>query len=96
MDEPVQDPAHDHPTHDPMEDPVGSPRGARALTVASFVLGLIAIAQLPLLFGPMGMVCGLLAHVKGDRPGFAGAVFSGITTVLGMSLLFLFDNPFQR
>lgn len=82
-------------THDPFEDPVASPRGASALTVAAFVLGVVALAQLPLVFGPAGMVCGLIAHVKGGRRGFAGAVFSGITTVVGMSLLFLFDNPFQ-
>lgn len=85
----------DERTDDPFEDPVASPRGARALTVAAFVLGVLALAQLPLVLGPAGMVCGLLAHVKGDRWGFAGAVVAGITTVLGMSLLLLFDNPFE-
>lgn len=79
----------------PSDEFEASPRGAAALAVASFVLGLLAIVQLPLVLGPAGMVTGLLAHVKGHRAGFAGAVLSGITTVVGMSLLFLFDNPFE-
>lgn len=79
---------------DPFDTPEASPRGANALAVASFVLGVLALVQQPLLLGPAGMVLGLLAHVKGSRAGFAGAILSGVTTVLGMSLLFLFDNPF--
>lgn len=85
----------DDATQDPFDPPEASPRGATALAVASFVFGLVAIVQQPLVLGPAGMVTGLLAHVKGNRAGFAGAILSGVTTVLGMAVLFLFDNPFS-
>lgn len=85
----------DDDRHDPYEPPVASPRGATALVVVAFVCALLALIELPLVFGPAGMVTGLLAHVKGHRAGFAAAIVAGVTTVVGMSLLFFFANPFQ-
>ncbi|MFP5309658.1 MAG: hypothetical protein ACLGIR_08775 [Actinomycetes bacterium] len=80
---------------DPFAPIEASPRGATALTVAAFVLAALALFQLPILLGPLGMLCGLVAHVKGARRGFAAAVVAGAATVVGMSLTFLFANPFQ-
>lgn len=76
--------------------PTGSPRGARALTVVAFALAVLALVELPMVLGPLGMACGLIAHVKGDRAGFAAAVVAAVTTVVGLTLLFLVANPFQR
>lgn len=85
----------DEDPRDPYETPTASPRGATALVVVSFACALLALIELPLVFGPAGMVTGLIAHVKGHRAGFAGAIVAGVTTVVGMSLLFLFSNPFE-
>jgi hypothetical protein len=80
---------------DPFAPVEASPRGATALTVAAFALAGLALFQVPILLGPLGMLCGLVAHVKGARRGFAAAVTAGVTTVVGMSLTFLLANPFQ-
>jgi hypothetical protein len=80
---------------DPYQVPAASPRGRRALTVLAFVLAVLAIFQLPIVIGPLGMAVGLVAHVKGDRLGFVAAMVAGATTVIGMALLFFFDNPMR-
>lgn len=85
----------DHDRADPDALPDLSPRGARALTVVGAVLAVAALFQLAILLGPLGMVAGLVAHLKGDRYGFKVAVVAGITTVVGMSLAFLVVNPFE-
>jgi hypothetical protein len=61
-------------------------RGARAWTV---VAGLCAVAAVWLVLpGVVGMGAGTVAHLKGDRLGMAAAVANGITTILGMTLVF--------
>lgn len=85
----------DHDRAGPDALPDLSPRGARALTVAGAVLAVAALFQLAILLGPLGMVAGLVAHLKGDRYGFKVAVVAGVTTVVGMSLAFLVVNPFE-
>lgn len=74
---------------DPFREVEASPRGRRPLAVAGFVLGVAAIVLLPAVTGVVGMVCGLVAHVKGDRLGFAAAFAAGIGMILGMGLEFL-------
>lgn len=72
----------------PVEAP---PRGRRALAVAGLVSAALALWTVaPILTGPLGMVLGLLSHVKGDRWGFPVAVAAGLATVIGMAVSFLF------
>ncbi len=73
---------------DPLDEaPTVSPSGSLALTIVAFVLG--AAAYLPtglsFLLGPLGMGCGLIAHLKGRRAGFGAAVFAAVGTVLGLA-----------
>lgn len=79
---------------DPLDEaPATDPRGATALTVVAFVLALVAVLPTGLSFvlGPVAMGCGLVAHLKGRRAGFAAAVFAAIATVVGLSLRALLD-----
>lgn len=98
--EPLPEPADDA-THgpgdgtvDPLDEaPPTTPRGSLVLTVAAFVLGAIAFLPtgLSFLVGPVGMACGLIAHLKGRRAGFGAAVLAAVGTVVGLSLRTLLD-----
>jgi len=79
-------------TRDPFADPELSPRGARALSVIGAVLAVVALFQVSILFGPVAMAAGLIAHLKGDRWGFKVAILAGVTTIIGMSIALLFAN----
>jgi membrane protein DedA with SNARE-associated domain len=74
---------------DPFRDPEASPAGRRPLAIAGIVLGLAAIVFLPIVTGVLGMVAGLVAHVKGDRLGFPAASVAGVGMIAGMALEFL-------
>ena len=55
-------------TRDPFAPIEASPRGATALVVAAGLLGLTAmLGGLSPVTGPLGMLVGLVAHVKGHR-----------------------------
>ncbi len=74
---------------DPLDDaPEVTPRGSLVLTVLAWVLAVAALLPtgLSLVLGPLGMACGLIAHLKGRRAGFAAAVTAAVTTVIGLSL----------
>ena len=81
---------------DPLDGaPDVSPRGALALTVIAWVLAAAAVLPTGLSFvlGPLGMGCGLVAHLKGRRSGFAAAVAAAVATVVGLSIQSFLD-PF--
>jgi hypothetical protein len=87
------DPTRDVPV-DPLDEaPPTSPRGSLALTVVAFVLGALAFLPtgLSFLVGPVGMACGLIAHLKGRRAGFGAAVVAAVGTVVGLSLRTFLD-----
>ena len=74
---------------DPLDEaPDVSPRGALVLTVVAWVLAAAAVLPTGLSFvlGPLGMGCGLVAHLKGRRAGFAAAAVAAVTTVVGLSI----------
>lgn len=83
---------HDRPgpgALDPLDEaPVTTARGSLVLTVLGFVLGAAAFLPtgLSYVLGPVGMACGLVAHLKGRRAGFAAAVLAAVGTVVGLSL----------
>lgn len=74
---------------DPFETPEASPAFRRPLAIAAGVLALLSLVLVPPLTGAVGMACGLVAHVKGDRLGFPAAVAAAIAMILGMALEFL-------
>ena len=81
---------------DPLDDaPEVSPRGSLALTVVAWVLGIAAFLPTGLSFvlGPLAMGCGLVAHLKGRRAGFAAAAVAAVGTVVGLSVQ-SFRDPF--
>lgn len=81
---------------DPLDDaPDVGPRGSLALTVAAWVLaaGAVLPTGLSFVLGPIGMACGLIAHLKGRRAGFVAASAAAVATVIGLSLQSFLD-PF--
>lgn len=81
---------------DPLDEaPDVSPRGALTLTIVAWVLAAAAVLPTGLSFvlGPLAMACGLIAHLKGRRAGFAAAATAAITTVVGLSIQSFLD-PF--
>lgn len=81
---------------DPLDEaPEVTPRGSLVLTVVAWILAAAALLPTGLSFvlGPLGMGCGLVAHLKGRRAGFAAAAAAAITTVVGLSIQSFLD-PF--
>ncbi len=71
---------------DPFAPIEASPRGAGALVVVAALLGLTAmLGGLSPLTGPVGMLVGLVAHVKGHRFGMPVTVAVGVMMIVGMS-----------
>lgn len=76
--------------HDPFRTPPASPALRRPLAMAGFTLGILALVVVPVATGVLGMVFGLVAHLKGERLGFPAAAVAAVGMILGMSLeLFL-------
>jgi hypothetical protein len=74
-------------TRDPFAPIEASPRGATALVVVAGLLGLTAmLGGLSPVTGPLGMLVGLVAHVKGHRLGMPVTVAAGVMMILGMSI----------
>jgi hypothetical protein len=83
------DEQYDEQYVDPLDEaPAMSPRGATALTVAAWVLAVAALlpSGLSFVIGPVGMACGLIANLKGQRAGFIAASAAALATVIGLSL----------
>ena len=71
------------PSYAPESATPGRPRG-RAWSVAGIICGVLAVVLIPILFGPLGVVFGIVGFVKGDRgPGLATV----IGLVVGVALL---------
>jgi hypothetical protein len=85
----VDDPRRADATSDPLDHaPPTSSRGARPLVVAAWVLAVLAVlpSGLSVVLGPLGMGCGLVAHLKGRRDGFVAACVAAAATVVGLSI----------
>lgn len=79
------------PDRDPFARVDVPPRGGSAFAVAAYLLAGAALWTVwPILTGPLGMASGLVAHLKGNRFGFPGAVVAGVATVLGLAIQQLF------
>lgn len=79
----------DEQERDPFAPIEASPAFRRPMAIAAFVFAAFALVE-PFIGGVVGMVLGLMSHVKGDKLGFPATVTAAITAVIGMSLTFLF------
>lgn len=72
---------------DPFAPIDASPRFATPLAVVAMLLGVAAaLTGVAVVSGPLGMACGLVAHVKGSRLGMPAAIVAAIGMIVGMSL----------
>jgi hypothetical protein len=72
---------------DPFAPIEASPRGAGLLVAVAAVMGLTAmLGGLSPITGPIGMLVGLVAHVKGHRWGMPVTVAVGLMMIVGMSV----------
>ncbi len=72
------------PSYAPESATPGRPRG-RAWSVAGIISGVQAVVLIPILFGPLGMVFGIVGFVKGDGgPGIAATIVGVIGLVIGL------------
>ncbi|MGA8988649.1 hypothetical protein [Aeromicrobium sp.] len=54
------------------------------------VCGVMAIVFFPIVFGPLGIILGVVAHRAGDKPlGAYVAAGSAMTTIIGIALGFI-------
>lgn len=72
---------------DPFAPIEASPRGAALLVVLAVLLGVAALlGGLSPITGPIGMLVGLVAHVKGHRYGMPVTIAVGLMMIAGMSI----------
>ena len=72
---------------DPFAPIEASPRGAALLVAVAGLCGLAALfGGLSPITGPLGMLVGLVAHVKGHRYGMLVTVAAGVMMIVGMSI----------
>ena len=72
---------------DPFAPIEASPRGAALLVAVASLCGLAALfGGLSPITGPLGMLIGLVANVKGHRYGMPVTVAAGVMMIVGMSI----------
>jgi len=72
---------------DPFAPIEASPRGAGLLVVIAAAFGVAAmLGGLAPVTGPIGMLVGLVAHVKGHRWGMHVTVAVGLMMIVGMTI----------
>jgi hypothetical protein len=78
-----------HPTYSqqPYETPPRS--GSQKLSIIAFVCAAISLLFCPILFGPAGIILGVIGHNKGESLGKWAAIVSGIALVVGLVLSFV-------
>lgn len=74
---------------DPATNPVpaGVGRGARICTIVAFAFAVIALFLIPVLFGLIAVVLGVIAATQGDKPlGWYAAGAGAAGAIIGMIL----------
>lgn len=64
------------------------------LSIIAIVLGVIALLILPIVFGPAGIICGVVAMNRKERLAKVGLIVAIAGTVLGFVVGFLFVSAF--
>ncbi|MFG1791927.1 hypothetical protein [Nocardia sp. NPDC049149] len=68
------------------------PSGSQVYSIIGFVCGMIAILFCPILFGPAGIILGVIGHRKGEPLGKWAAIIAAVCMVLGLIVGFLIFN----
>lgn len=72
---------------DPFAPVEAGPRGATALGLLAFAAAIAApFGGLAPVAGPLGMVLGLVAHVKGSRLGMPATIVAAILMIVGFTV----------
>ena len=73
----------------PVYAPPQAAGGSNVLSILAIVMGGIAFLFLPVVFGPIGIILGIIATVRKERLGVVGLVVSVLGLVVGMLLGYL-------
>ncbi|GAA0935354.1 hypothetical protein [Nonomuraea longicatena] len=76
----------------PYQQPYGQPKpssGTQLFSIFGFVCAGLALLILPIVFGPIGIVLGIVGHTRGEQLGKWAAVTAGVLMVVGMLLGYL-------
>ena len=80
-------PPGDDPGRPPPPAPARRPRVSdQVLSIIGFVCAAIALLFIPILFGIIGIVLGIVGHTRGEALGKWAAIASAVTMVGGMIL----------
>ncbi|TQM30562.1 hypothetical protein [Nocardia bhagyanarayanae] len=85
-----------YPSYPQQGQPFGGeqPRkpGTQTMSIIGFVCAVLALFLCPILFGPAGIVFGILGHNKGEPLGRWAAIAAGAALVIGLILSFAVLN----
>jgi hypothetical protein len=62
-------------------------------SISGFVCAAVALLFVPVLFGVVGVVLGVIGRSRGERQGTWAAITAGLSTLAGMVLGYLFAQP---
>ncbi|MEV6134901.1 hypothetical protein AB0L63_02290 [Nocardia sp. NPDC051990] len=78
-----------YPTYTPQPyTPPGPQSGAQTLSIIGFVCAGISLLFCPYLFGPVGIILGIIGHRKGESLGKWAAIASAISLIVGLILVY--------
>jgi hypothetical protein len=76
-------------THATSAPQVQASSSGRVLSILGFVFGALAVLFLPIVLGPVGIVCAGIAVAKGDRLGKPALAVAIAGTIIGLALSIL-------
>jgi hypothetical protein len=78
-------------TNDPSSVPhtPATTNAGRGYTIAAFICAAVALLFLPIVFGPAGIVLGIIGNRKGDPLGRWAAITAAVLMIAGMVIGYL-------
>lgn len=85
-------PSYPQQSYEPYGETEQRRSGAQVFSIIAFVCAVISLLFCPILFGPAGIVLGLVGHSKGESLGKWAAIAAGVGLVTGLALGILVYN----